>query len=143
MADVSYKKHKSWYVFLTLWAVPRQMAVRGDLWDYSTSPIESRGARMKRVIRSCLSWRGPVWRTDGASEEAGKSPKAKRPYESCAMLQLLRSIVAQEQIWQSPEQAGGGLSVAQRRLLATGRSTIVKREPVKLEKVVDEIVNLV
>ena len=36
------------------------------------------------------------------------------------MLQLLRSVVAQEQIWQAPQVAGGGLSVSQRRLLATG-----------------------
>ena len=60
------------------------------------------------------------------------------------MMQLLRSIVAQEQIWQAPQQeAGGGMTVAQRRLLATGRITIVKRDTVKLERIVEEIVNLV
>lgn len=53
MKDVSYKKHKSWYVFLTVWVAPRQIAERGDLWAYSTAPIESRGARMKRIVRSC------------------------------------------------------------------------------------------
>ena len=58
------------------------------------------------------------------------------------MMQLLRSIVAQEQLWQSPQEAGGGLTAAQRRLQRTGRTTIVKREPVKLEKLVEEIVDL-
>eukprot|EP00966_Prymnesium_polylepis_P113026 2614183-Prymnesium_polylepis.1 len=93
--NVSYKKHKSWYVFLTVWVVPRQIAARGDLFPYSTAPVEQRGARMKRIVRSCVSWRKPVLR----SSESEKAPasslpppvKPKRPYESCAMLQLLRS----------------------------------------------------
>ena len=58
------------------------------------------------------------------------------------MLQLLRVVVAQELIWQRPQVAGGGFSVAQRRLLATGRSTIVKHETVKLERMVAEVVDL-
>ena len=91
---------------------------------------------MKRIVRSCVSWRGPVMRV-----EAGQ-PQKRRPYESCAMLQLLRSVVAQEQIWQAPHLPGGGLSVSQRRLLATGRSTIVKREPIKLMRMAEEIVDL-
>ena len=94
---------------------------------------------MKRIVRSCVSWRGPVMRE--SLSEADQAKK-KRPYESCAMLQLLRSVVAQEQIWQAPQMAGGGLSVSQRRLLATGRSTIVKHEPVKLIRMSEEIVDL-
>ena len=58
------------------------------------------------------------------------------------MLQLLRSVVHQEQIWQSPQVAGGGLSVSQRRLLATGRTTIVKKEPAKLARVLEEVIDL-
>ena len=53
MSNVSYTKHKSWYVYLTVWVVPRQVAARGDLWAYSTAPIEQRGARMKRIARAC------------------------------------------------------------------------------------------
>ena len=56
---------------------------------------------MKRIVRSCVTWRGAVMRD---SAEA----KVRRPYESCAMLQLLRSVVAQEQIGQTPHVAGGG-----------------------------------
>merc|ERR1711879_697323 len=56
MTDVSYRKHKSWYVYLTVWVVPRQMAARGNLWAYATGPIEQRGARMKRITRSWVSW---------------------------------------------------------------------------------------
>lgn len=44
MKDVSYQKHKSWYVFLTVWVASRQIAERGDLWAYATGPIEQRGA---------------------------------------------------------------------------------------------------
>ena len=90
---------------------------------------------MKRIVRSCVTWRGAVMRD---SAEA----KVRRPYESCAMLQLLRSVVAQEQIWQTPHVAGGGLSVSQRRLLATGRISIVKREPAKLVRMAEEIIDL-
>ena len=139
MADVSYKKHKSWYVFLTTWVVPRQIAAEGDLFPFSTAPIEQRGARMKRIVRSCVSWRRPEPRS---SSELPTQKAAKRPYESCAMLQLLRSVVAQEQIWQAPLMAGGGMSVSQRRLLATGRTTIVKKEPQKLLRMVDEVIDL-
>ena len=54
MKAVSYRKHKSWYVFLTVWVAPRQIAERGDLWPYSTGPIEQRGARMeKSPERAC------------------------------------------------------------------------------------------
>ena len=138
MTDVSYKKHKSWYVFLTVWVVPRQVAIRGDLFPYSTAPIEQRGARMKKIVRQCVSWRAPVF----ASHSEEKSGPKRRPYESCAMLQLLRSVVAQEQIWQTPQVAGGGLSASQRRLLATGRTTIIKKEPIKLSRMAEEIIDL-
>ena len=90
---------------------------------------------MKRIVRSCVTWRGPV------TVESAKAT-GRRPYESCAMLQLLRSVVAQEQIWQAPQVAGGGLSVSQRRLLATGRSTIIKREPLKLVRMAEEVIDL-
>ena len=90
---------------------------------------------MKRIVRSCVSWRGPVMRDQA-------KVTARRPYESCAMLQLLRSVVAQEQIWQTPHVAGGGMSVSQQRLLATGRITIVKREPAKLVRMAEEIIDL-
>ena len=55
---------------------------------------------------------------------------------------VLRSVVVQEQIWQTPEADGGGLSVAQRRLLATGRTTIVKSEPGKLKRMAEEVIDL-
>ena len=53
-----------------------------------------------------------------------------------------RAVVGQEQTWKNPQIAGGGLSVSQLRLLATGRTTIVKREPVKLERMVADIIDL-
>ena len=58
------------------------------------------------------------------------------------MLQLLRSVVAQGRIWQTPQMAGGGLSVAQRRLLATGRTTVLKKDPVKLERMAEDVIDL-
>ena len=97
---------------------------------------------MKRIVRNCVSWRGPSLAVRAETTEAPSASKKKRPYESCAMLQLLRSVVAQERIWQTPQLAGGGLSVAQRRLLATGRTTVLKKEPIKLERMAEEVINL-
>ena len=47
-------KHKSWYVHLLVWIVPRQIVKHGDLWRFSTVATESRGARLKRMP---LCWR--------------------------------------------------------------------------------------
>ena len=95
----------------------------------------------KRVARACVSWRRPVFAKPDENKESGDK-KAKRPYESCAMLQLLRSVVAQEQMWQQPQSARGGMSVTQRRLLATGRTTIIKKEPMKLNRMVEDCIDL-
>ena len=57
MKAASVGKHKSWYVFLTIWVVPRQMATHGDMWAYGTSPVEQRGARLKKFVRNVVSWR--------------------------------------------------------------------------------------
>eukprot|EP00965_Chrysotila_dentata_P117565 3884497-Pleurochrysis_carterae.AAC.1 len=48
---VSNYKHKSWYVHMIVFIVPRQMFKHGDTWRLSTMPIESRGARLKRYGR--------------------------------------------------------------------------------------------
>ena len=53
----SINKHKSWYTFLAVWVVPRQIAKRGDLWAYGTAPVEQRGARLKKFVRNVVSWR--------------------------------------------------------------------------------------
>ena len=99
---------------------------------------------MKRIERACVSWRGPVMavpKTDKAAQ-GPTAAKSKRPYESCAMLQLLRSVVVQEQCWQPLLVAGGGVSVSQRRLLATGRTTIMKKEPAKLSRMAEEVIDV-
>ena len=56
---VSNYKHKSWYVHLLVFVdvVPQQIAAHGNTWRFSTAPIESRGARLKRLGRRVVSWR--------------------------------------------------------------------------------------
>ena len=88
MKACSVSKHKSWYFYLTVWAVPRQMAVCGDLWAMGTAPVEQRGARLKKFIRNVVSWRpfhdGMV-QPAGPAEQNGTSPAkafvARRKYE--------------------------------------------------------------
>ena len=45
MKACSLNKHKSWYAFLTVWVVPRQMARDGDTWAFGTSVFSCRAAR--------------------------------------------------------------------------------------------------
>ena len=55
---LSINKHRSWYTYLTVWVVvPRQIAKHGDLWAFGTSPVEQRGARLKKFVRQVVSWR--------------------------------------------------------------------------------------
>ena len=151
MKAVSMGKHKSWYAFLTVWVVPRQMAVHGDLWAYGTSPVEQRGARLKRIIRTVVSWRPyhDGWVTvPGPAAIDGAKPRvwlARRKYESCAMLQLLRSCVSQEERWAAPVLAASALSVSESRMVRTGRSTLIKVERGhghRLPKLLEDVIDL-
>ena len=152
MKALSLGKHKSWYVFLTVWVVGRQMAMHGDLWAYGTSPVEQRGARLKKIIRSVVSWRPyhDGWVTVAGPKEsaAGSAPRAwiaRRKYESCAMMQLLRSCVAQEEMWARSVLAQSALSVSERRMAQTGRTTLIKVERGKghrLPKLLETVIDL-
>jgi hypothetical protein len=160
MKAVSLSKHKSWYAFLTAWVVPRQMAIHGDLWAYGTSPVEQRGARLKKLVRNVISWRPYC---DGWTNAVGpcnlgevSRPRvwiARRKFESCAMMQLLRACVAQEEMWAEPilapeqlsERPTLSLSVSERRMQQTGRTTLIKVERGRghrLPKLVEDIIDL-
>ena len=75
---------------------------------------------------------------------------ARRKYESCAMLQLLRACVAQEEIWAAPalqeaQSNVGSLSVSELRMQRTGRTTLIKDERGKghrLPKLLEEVIDL-
>ena len=155
MKACSVGKHKSWYAFLTVWVVPQQMARDGDTWAYGTAPVEQRGARLKKMVRNVVSWRpyhsgyvaasGPVG-VDG--EAPAPVFVARRKYESCSMMQLLRMCVSQEEMWAAPWTDGGtsaNLSVSERRMQTVGRSTLLKTERgkgLRLPALQDEIIDL-
>eukprot|EP00965_Chrysotila_dentata_P009197 299623-Pleurochrysis_carterae.AAC.1 len=49
--------HKSWMSHIIMYIIPLFVARFGSLWRYSTAKLESRrGGRMKRVMRSTISW---------------------------------------------------------------------------------------
>ena len=155
MKAASVGKHKSWYTFLTVWVVPRQMALYGDTWSYGTAPVEQRGARLKKFVRNVVSWRpyhdGWVPQPD-APDGTKVSPVfvARRKYESCAMMQVLRMCVAQEEMWAAPflESARSGennLSVSELRMQSCGRTTLLKVERgkgLRLPALKEEIIDL-
>ena len=57
--------HKSWYMHIMLYILPRQIAELGDLWRFSSGPLEARGARLQRAIRTSYTFRPTVVQTPG------------------------------------------------------------------------------
>ena len=61
------------------------------------------------------------------------------------MLQLLRSCVSQEEMWAEPALAESSMSVSERRMMQTGRTTLIKVERGKgrrLPKLLEEVIDL-
>ena len=96
--SVTNGRHKSYYLHLFVWLVPRQTARFGNLWRFCTSAAEYRNARFKRMKVS--------WRPDLGKEVWGKYRKKigdevvefKRRYNSSPMLQLLRNVSCVEHV---------------------------------------------
>ena len=98
------------------------------------------GARLKKFVRNVVSWRPyhDGWVAASRPHNADGTPAAsvfvaRRKYESCAMMQILRMCVAQEEMWAAPaiDSAGTGvsnLSVSERRMQTLGRTTLLKVE---------------
>ena len=49
--------HRSWYMHIMLYILPRHIAKYGDLWRYSTGPLEAKGAMLQRTIRTSYTFR--------------------------------------------------------------------------------------
>ena len=133
------------------------MAKHHDLWAFGTSPVEQRGARLKKFVRNVVSWRPyhDGWVAPaGPAEADGSKPAsqfvARRKYESCSMMQVLRMCVSQEELWAAPAiacaQSGvADLSVSERRMQAAGRSTMLKLERgkgMRLPRLKEEVIDL-
>ena len=53
----SVGRHRSWYMHIMLYIMPRQIAELGDLWRFSSGPLEARGARLQRAVRTNFTFR--------------------------------------------------------------------------------------
>ena len=145
---LSAGKCKSWYIHLVVWVVPLQMWLFGDLWAYGTSPVEQRGARLKRICRSVVCWRAyhDGWEPPVKPGDPRVWNK-KRKYESCAMMQLMRTCCANEEMWEEGALVADSacLSRSERRMQKTGRTTLLKIERgngSRLETLTEEVIDL-
>ena len=134
MNIVSSTRHKSWYVHLTVWVVPRQLFQYGDTWRYSTAAIESRGARLKRFGRKMASWRGRIEtaKTYIFKKQSGETGKRTTSYNSSPMEQLLKLVCAQEDAWHT---SGAFVRPEKIRLQQHARSCRLKMEPIAVDAV--------
>ena len=112
---------------------------------------ENYNLRHGRTRPQGISWRpyhdGWVIAAGPANQDEVGRPLvciARRKYESCAMMQLLRSCVAQEEMWSRPVLAQDALTASERRMEQTGRTALIKVErghghrlPTLLEDVID------
>ena len=103
---VSNYKHKSWYVHLAVFVVPQQLADEGNTQRFSTAPIESRGARLKRLGRRVVSWRKYLAPTAlpgrlHVSRKTGAPVRVAQTYQSSPMHQMLMRMSAAEDMWHS------------------------------------------
>eukprot|EP00965_Chrysotila_dentata_P014170 470087-Pleurochrysis_carterae.AAC.1 len=77
------------------------MVQHGDKWRSSTTAIESRGARLKRIGRACVSWRKAVngWSSYSLTAKGKvtlRQKTAHQSYASSAVQQLLMKAAATE-----------------------------------------------
>ena len=117
---VCNSRHRSWYLHLFVYVVPRQIEKYGALWPFSTAALESRGARIKRVK---VSWRGYC---DQPKEQRRERQRRvtifKQRYRSSPTLQILRMISAAEDMYHDGKGRGAA------RFKETGRFKKVKLE---------------
>ena len=129
---VSLNQHQSWYVHYMIYIVPRQMWQYGNTWRYSTAPIESRGARLKRLGRTTVSWRVRAIgrRVYDYLDLKGNRVVRSQGYDSSASHQLLQKVCMSEDFWHAnssftrPEHL---------RLQQHARATRIKLEPTAQE----------
>ena len=76
----------------------------GDLWRFSTAAIESRGARLKRMGRTVISWR-PYQAGKSVyhyiDHRTGQEVTREQSYKSSPMEQMLSKMLANEVSWHS------------------------------------------
>ena len=112
------------YFPLVAYVASQQMALRGDLWPYSTRAVEGRGGRYKRIDRRIVCKRK---RAKEASLRCVRNKKhgtisfKKQSYKSTRTVQLLRTSCSQEE--------SGHAQHGRARLRTTGRKTLSRNLP--------------
>ena len=88
-----------------MYIVARQLFKYGNTWCFSTSAIESRGARLKRLGRRLVCWRKSLGATlyKYVDRRTGKLVERSQEYNSSAVEQLLGKVCRQEDLWHSSD----------------------------------------
>ena len=130
---VSLNQHQSWYVHYLIYIVPRQLYKYGNTWRFSTAPIESRGARIKRIARRVVSWRARAVGTtayDYIRRSDGVRVQRAQRYDSSPCHQMLQKVCMSEDFWHSSSTFSRPEHL---RLQLHARATRIKLEPTSNE----------
>ena len=92
--------HKSWYMHIMLYILPRFIFKLGDLWAYATGALEQRGAQLKRIGRCVVSFR-PFVAAATRRSSFGKT-KVTHAHKSSAVLQIAEVAEARVRLREDP-----------------------------------------
>ena len=120
---MSNERCDSDYFALIAYIACQQMAIRGDLWPYSTRAVEGRGGRYKRIDRRIICKRKRASKVMRAvrNVKLGVVSFKESAYNSTRTLQMLRASTSQEV---SAHSLHG-----RSRISTTGRKTLNRSMP--------------
>ena len=117
--------HKSWYMHIMLYILPRFIYKLGDLWPYATGALEQRGAQLKRIGRCTASFR-PYLASSRSRSSFGKS-KVTHAHKSSAVLQIAEVAEARVRLREDPASARFETRENSRLLVGIGEKQVGAR----------------
>jgi hypothetical protein len=97
----SSTQHKSWYMHIMAYILPRHVARYGDLWRYSSGALEQRGAQLKTIGRSVACFRPYV--AEAYTKTVGEREVHVRAHRHSAEGDIMYKCQARQALLQEDE----------------------------------------